>query len=214
MNQTQGMTYATPHPMQVTAAPAGYSDSPAEQMSAATPQAAPAARSMALVQIVSAIAGATMTRLLNNKGDVHWELDQLKEGLKHVYDDKANEGTGVYETSTLTIKGPHGWSTVFKDQIYADFELRWQYNGRSLGNIQITPVRTNDAVLMGLTVKAQIMDEENAFTRPPSTERFAAIHVQFHYHFEHSVRSDMIAITDLVLYGDGNIDQRFRWTQK
>src|SRR4051812_607758 len=40
------------------------------------------ARQMAVIEIASAIAGAAMTRILDNDGDVKWELDQLN-GVAH-----------------------------------------------------------------------------------------------------------------------------------
>jgi hypothetical protein len=153
-----------------------------------------------------------MTRILDNEGDISWELDQLG-GLKHVGDNAANAGSATYSTTTINVDGPHASTVLGLDEIYADFELKFDYNGRSLGKIRITPVRTNDAVGLGLRVKATIMDETNAFTRPPATERFAAVNVQFHYRFTSPLYNDLIAITELRLYGDGRFDQRFRWTQ-
>ena len=170
------------------------------------------ARSMAAVEIASSIVGAAMSRILDNEGDVRWELDQL-QGMKHPWNNPANAGAAAYSTTTLTVYGPKAATVVGLDEIYADSEISFQYNGHSLGNVQISTTRSNDAVGAGLAVKATIMDEANTFTKPPGTEHFAALKVRFHYRFDNALYGDLIAITDFTLYGDGTYDQRFRWTQ-
>lgn len=171
-----------------------------------------ASRQFAVVEIASAIVGATMTRILDNEGDISWELDQL-QGLKHPDNNAANQGSASFSTQTITVAGPRGSTVVGVDHIYADAEITFQHNGSSLGNVQISVTRANDAVGAGLVVKANIMDDANAYSRPPNTQRFAAVKVRFHYRFTNSVWADMIAITDLVLYGDGTVSRVHRWTQ-
>jgi len=196
----------------------GYSsrsqaDAPSREAHARAGAIMPSTHPMQVAEIASEIAGAIMTRILDNQGDISWELDQL-QGLKHPDNNPTNAGTATYATTTITVSGPRA-STVFGlDKIYADFELTFQHNGQSLGNIQITTLRANDAAGAGLAVKANIMDEANSYARPPNTGRFAAIKVRFHYRFTSPVYGDLIAITDFVLYGDGTYDQRFRWTQR
>jgi N-acetyl-anhydromuramyl-L-alanine amidase AmpD len=171
-------------------------------------QAAPAA----LIPIASAIVGAVMTRVLNNEGDIKWELDQMR-GLKHVGDNPANAGDAVFQTVTTPVAGM--WlENLVGDRISADFEIRWQYNGHSLGNVEITNTKTNDAVGWGLQVKANIMDDAAAYTKPPSTDKFAAIRVRFYYRFTRTIGSDNIAIQDFTLYGDGTNAMSSRWTQE
>jgi hypothetical protein len=165
-----------------------------------------------VVPIASAIGGAVMTRILSNTGDISFELEQL-QGLKHIGNNSANEGTTPYQNQTITINGPHSWLGGGIDHIYADTEITFQYHGHSLGNVQIANVRSNDALGAGLVVKATIMDEANAFTKPPSTERFAAIKVRIHYRFTFTFGDDYIGIDDLVLYGDGTYARSLRWTQ-
>ena len=171
------------------------------------------ARQMAVVEIASAIVGATMTRILDNDGDVVWELDQL-QGLKHPDNKPENQGPATFSTKTLKVPGPIGWTAGGLDEIYAHAEVTFQYNGRSLGNVQVSITETEDAFGAGLIVKGNIMDDATSYTRPPNTERFAAVKLRFHYRFTNPIRADMIAITDLVLYGDGNFSEQFRWTQK
>lgn len=172
------------------------------------------AKAMAVVEIASAIVGAAMTRILDNEGDISWELDQL-QGLKHPFNDASKSGGKTFSTKTITVEGPHASTVLGADEIYADCELTFQYNGHSLGNIQVAVVHSNDAIGGGLTVKEQIMDEANTYTRPPSAEQFAAVKLRFHYRFSWSAPfvDDYIAITDLTLFGDGNYSQHTRWTQ-
>jgi hypothetical protein len=165
-----------------------------------------------IVPIAATILGTAMTRVFNNEGDVKWELDQMR-GMKHVGDDAANRGKGTPTWITTKVEGWPQVENYLSDQISADFEIKWQYDGRSLGNISITNTNTNDAVGWGLDVKAQIMDDAAAYTRPGNPDQFAAAQVQFYYRFNRSIGSDVIAIADYTLYGDGSIGRTARWTQ-
>ena len=169
-------------------------------------------KAFAAVEIASAIVGATMTRILDDEGDVEWELDQL-QGLKHVNNDPATAGSGSYQNKVITINGPHAWLGGGLDHIYVDTEIAYQANGHSVGNVQIGIVRSNDALGAGLVVKANIMDDANPYTRPPSTERFAAVKVRIHYRFTFKFGGDYIWIDDIVLYGDGTHSRTRRKTQ-
>jgi hypothetical protein len=169
-------------------------------------------KSMQAVEVASAIAGAVMTRILDNDGDISWELDQLR-GLKHVADNASNQGSAAFQNGRMEVKDWPVRTNGFGDSIYCNFEVRWQYNGRSLGNVQITPTETNDAVGHGLTVKAQIMDDANAYTAPGSTTSFAAIKIRFHYRFTRPLGSDGLAINDVVLFGNGTHSLEGHWTQ-
>lgn len=165
----------------------------------------------AVVPIATTILGATMSRVLSNEGDIKWELDQM-QGLKHVGNNAANAGSGSYQDKTVTISGPRAWTTIFKDNIGVDTEIVFQYNGRSLGNVQVSIVRTNDAVAAGLTVKENINDDANAYSRAGGTS-FAAIKVRIHYRFTFTFGGDYIYIDDITLYGDGTYSRALRRTQ-
>jgi hypothetical protein len=157
----------------------------------------------AAVPIASAIVGATMTRILNDEGDIHYELDQMS-GLKHVNDNASNAGTATFPDKRFTITGPRATTTRFKDQIYFDTEITFQSNGRSLGNVQMSKAGSDDAVAAGLTVKGNINNDANEYERAPSTTTFAAIKIRIHYEFSFTFYSDpYIWIDDIVLYGDG-----------
>src|SRR5262245_20560423 len=152
-------------PVQVVAMP---------QTLGATSRRVRTARPMAVVEIASAIVGAAMTRILDNEGDVKWELDQL-QGLKNPWNNAAYAGSPPYQTTTINVPGPHratNWSDLWGNSIFADAELTFQHNGRALGNIQVTVTDTGDVGAYALTLKEQIMDEANAFTAPGYTDPF------------------------------------------
>ena len=193
--QTYGVRSSVP-----TARPQGRTT---RQRARSSAQAAPA-----IVPIASAIVGATMSRILSNEGDVSWELDQMR-GLKHPNDDAARQGQANFTTTTTKVEGWPKIENGLSDEISADFEIRWQYNGHSLGNVDITPIRSNDAVGWGLEVKATINNDAHVYDGDQ-----AALFVQFKYRFTRSIGSDSLAITDITLYADGRSEfTRQEWTQ-
>ncbi|HEY9228885.1 MAG TPA: hypothetical protein VIP11_19690 [Gemmatimonadaceae bacterium] len=170
------------------------------------------ARQFAVVEIVSAVVGAVMTRILDNEGDVKWELDQLN-GAQHPDGATATPSTSTYSSKRVPVEGV--WiENGFADRITADFEITFQYNGASVGYIQVSNTGTNDAVGWGLTVKETIMPDPNTYTTvPPDGKRFAAIKVRFEYRFDRSIGSDAIALRELTLFGNGSVRDEWRWTQ-
>jgi hypothetical protein len=166
----------------------------------------------AAVTIASTIAGAVMERLANNEGDITWELDQLR-GYKHPNDTAPSPMPPTSDAKPIRLTG---WPSVevgflVTDKISAGFEINWQYNGRSVGNVLISNIATNDAAGMGLVVKAKIMDDNIVYPRNNPT--FAALRVRFEYRFTHFVRGDIIAIRDIRLFGDGTYSDDGRWEQ-
>lgn len=167
----------------------------------------------ATVAIVSTIAGAVMERLVNNDGDITWELDQLR-GYKHPNDIAPSPMPASSDGPVIRLTD-WPWVDVgflVKDRISAGFEINWQHNGKSVGNVLISNVATNDAIGWGLTVKAKIMDDNIVYPRANPT--FAALRVRFEYRFTHLVKGDKIAIRDIRLYGDGTYSDDGRWEQR
>lgn len=166
----------------------------------------------ATVEIASAIIGAVMERVVNNDGDVHWELDQLR-GYKHPNDvapspmPPAQDGQPIRFTDWPMVEV----GFLVTDEISAGFEINWQYNGKSVGNVMISNIATNDAVGWGLSVKAKIMDDNIVYPRDNPT--FAALRVRFEFRFTHAVKGDKIAIRDFHLFGDGTYSDDGRWEQ-
>jgi len=156
----------------------------------------------AAVAIGSVIVGAVMERLVNNQGDIHWELDQLR-GYKHPNDvapsppPPARDGRAIRLTDWPKLEVGFG----ITDEISAGFEINWQHNGKSVGNVMISNVATNDAIGWGLSVKAKIMDDNIVY--PPGDPTYAALRIRFEYRFTSVIRGDVIAIRDIHLFGNG-----------
>ena len=171
------------------------------------------AQNPALIPIATTILGTTMTRVLNNTGDISWELDQLS-GLKHPDNKSSTPGPSAYTSKKILINGPVltiGFAVT--DEIYVKCEIDFDYNGHSLGNVQVAIVSTEDAVGWGLIVKETIMDDANTYVTSSSPVRFAAIKLRIQYNFTSSLRNDSIYIDDIKLYGNGTYDFKRRKTQ-
>jgi hypothetical protein len=184
---------------------------PAVAVAEAT-SAAPA-HAMQVVEIISAIVGAGMTRLLENEGDIHWELDQLN-GVLHPDGKTVSPSSASYTSKRVPVSGVVVKNKV-GDRIFADFEITFQYNGASVGYIQVSNVAANDALGWGLTVKETMISDPNTFTTvPASAARFSAIKVRFEYHFSRVIGDDVIALRELTLFGNGAVRDETRWTQE
>jgi hypothetical protein len=163
-----------------------------------------------VVEIASVIAGAAMQRLVNNTGSITWQLDQLRD-LKHPNDQAPSPQAAFRDAQTIRLDDWPLIENQLTDQIWAHFGIDWQYNGRSLGKVRISPIGTNEAVGWSLSVTAQIMDD--AIVYPPSAPSFAALRIRFTYIFRRMVGSDSIAVVDLHLFGDGQFERDSRWLQ-
>jgi V8-like Glu-specific endopeptidase len=166
----------------------------------------------ATVAIASVVVGAVMERLVNNDGDITWELEQLR-GFKHPNDVAPSPLPPAQDGRALRL---NDWPKVhvgfiIKDEISAGFEINWQYNGKSVGNVMISNIATNDAIGWGLSVKAKIMDDNIVYPRNNPT--FAALRIRFEFRFSHFVKGDKIAIRDIHLFGDGGYTDDGHWEQ-
>ena len=163
-----------------------------------------------VVPIASAVVGATMTRVMNNVGDITWELDQLR-GMKHPNDQAPVPAPAFQDGHVISLTDWPKFDVGHIDEISAGFEIRWQHNGKSLGNVQISNVATNDAVGWGLHVKAQIMDDNIVYPRNSPT--FAALRIRFDYRFSAVVGSDRLAYREVHLFANGTYNLAGDWTQ-
>jgi hypothetical protein len=170
-------------------------------------------RQMAVVEIASTIAGVVMTRVLDNQGDVSWELDQMPKDAIHPGGASTTPGSGIWQTQTITLPGLR-CENKLGQETYADFEVNFKYNGSSVGFIEVSTTKAQDAWGWGLTVKENITSDPNTYdTVPPSGQRFAAVKLRFHFRFDHSPLQDVIGLIDLTLYGNGTFAESARWTQ-
>jgi hypothetical protein len=134
-------------------------------------------------------------------------------GRKRPHDDPAQEGTDAWRQEVTRVDGPHAWTASAPEHTYADFEIRWQWNGRSLGEVSITPLTAGHAPSAGLRVKALIGDESQVYRRRGQDgDTAAALHVQFAYDFAFPAGDTYHADTCITLYGNGSMDRLSRWS--
>jgi Papain-like cysteine protease AvrRpt2 len=156
---------------------------------------------------VATIAGVALQQVISNAGDVSWTTDQFR-GLKHPNDTApANPGPFV-DATPISLNWPV-LSDSYIDDISAFFRIDWQHNGKSIGNVRITNIGTNDAVGWSLAVRGTIMDDNRL--HPPHD--CAGLRITLHYHFTHVIGSDQIAMCDIEIFGDGTHTKNCRWIQ-
>jgi hypothetical protein len=159
------------------------------------------------VQIPSAIKGANMERVLGQKGNIKWQLDQLR-GLKHPDDIPPAPAALLRSASTIRLdRWPH--LDNGQGEISAWFTVDWQFNGKSVGNVQIANAGATGTTLTELSVEARI--EDDPVTYPQSNPTHAAVLVTFKYLFRATDGSNDIAKATLHLMGDGNFEQTSVW---
>jgi N-acetyl-anhydromuramyl-L-alanine amidase AmpD/V8-like Glu-specific endopeptidase len=173
------------------------------------PPPPPRARALDVLGTITAIGGILPEILSDSSGDISWELDQFK-GLKHPNDKAPANPAPFTDAATIRLDDWPKLTGWYVDDIYAWFTVDWQHNGLSLGNVRIGNIGTNDAKLMKLKVRAQIMDD-NILYEPGG---LAALRVRFHYRFSRTPGDDIIAVTELQLFADGTYLRKSDWLQK
>jgi N-acetyl-anhydromuramyl-L-alanine amidase AmpD len=173
------------------------------------PAPPPQARAMDVASLVATIGGIAPQILSDNSGDVSWELDQLR-GIKHPGDKAPDKPAAFLDAPTIKLDDWPKLALYGIDDIYAWFTVGWQYNGKSLGNVRIGNIGTNDAKGMKLKVRAQIMDD-NVLYAPGG---IAALRIRLHYRFSRLVGDDILALTELQLFADGTHQRDSKWLQK
>jgi hypothetical protein len=94
---------------------------------------------------------------------------------------------------TLSL-GPSG-----PDPLTAKFEINWEYNGLSLGNVRIANIGTDQSGRT-LAVDAQVIDEDDLFYRPSNC---AGLRVRFRFIYSGGGRGDAFRTVNVYLRGDG-----------
>ena len=167
---------------------------------------------MAVVEIASAIAGAAMTRVLDNTGDVSWELDQMPRDAVHPNAATSSPSSAAWQRTTIPIEG--FWvENGLTQRTYADFEVSFSYNGASVGFVEVSTTGTGDGWGWGLVVKENLTQDPQSYTDRSTGSPLAALKLRFHYRFDRSLGSDSIGIQDLTLFGNGGHAFSERWTQ-
>jgi hypothetical protein len=166
---------------------------------------------------------------------VEWSLDAFNQ-IKHP-NDVAPPNPGPFRSAPpIRIED---WTMGLVDEIGADFIVNWQFNGTSIGNIDITNAYVNDAIGMGLKVRATIAHDNAVYdnraalihVRPDgqilvlrnsdgtpaaadmARQRCAAMRVHFDFTWEQTIGPVHKAAVDLHLFGDGTYTRYGRWVQ-
>lgn len=170
-----------------------------------------------ITEIASPIVETVLKLIVDSASDdITFSVPKL-EGLKHVNDDKTNVG-GAMQTATIDLQMPRqtmGEWPFPERQIYLDFRVTYQYDGRSLGNIFIQRSKAVDAAGWGLDVKCELLNDAAAYTKSDgSGPSFAAIRLLFTSTFDAPWPfDDTIALSHVILYGNGTTSIRHEWTQ-
>ncbi len=182
------------------------------------PQRLAQAQGPVITAIASPIAETVLKLIVDSAADdITYSVPKL-EGLKHVNDDKANRGASV-ATATLDLQMPREYMGEWPfptREIYVDFRVTFQYDGRSLGNIFIQRTKAVDAAGWGLDAKCELLNDAGEYIKPgTSGPSFAAIRLLFTSTFDAPWPfDDSIALTTVMLYGNGSSTVRHEWTQR
>jgi hypothetical protein len=147
------------------------------------------------------VANSPVDTVSSGEGNITWELDQFP-GVK-----MAAQSTVAPLQSAETIQLSN-WpycDHANGSRASAWFMVDWKFSGQALGQIRISPSGAQQGP-QPLHVEARIEDGKN---RDAST---VSLVVHFTYRFSTADGPEVVALTDLVLYSDGSIDQRSNWT--
>jgi hypothetical protein len=200
-----------------TSAPAGYAMAAGERR-AAPPPPPPVKRSQGLdVGAAATIAGTAIEVVSANSGDIATHLSNWA-GVKHPGDSAPAQQAPFHEGTVTLRDWPLVGGTFGLDDIYCWLQIRWQYNGTSLGRIYIEDIGHDDAAGWGLTVNATIEDDSRLYARSSQARaagpaQVPALHVNIRYTFDEVIADDQVATTRVSLYADGTYDVTSRWVQ-
>ena len=162
---------------------------------------------------VATIAGTAVTLIVGSSGgDIDWRLPQWT-GYKHPNDTKpANEAP--YRTSVINLDdGPTA------GDCYAHPQIRWSYNGTSIGPVYVERGRYNDTWGWGATTSGIIQDIPMPKPRSPAAvlpgaDQVAALDVLLTYDFQAPIGTDdPSAQSRITLYGDGTYEIDSQWVE-
>ncbi|MEM6697331.1 MAG: hypothetical protein AAF806_07725 [Bacteroidota bacterium] len=154
-----------------------------------------------------AVAGATLAYKIVkdtvfSEGDISWEFERMKNYF-HPWDKHTNykySSKSPWEDKTIKVK--HKKTNRAGDDISLGVDVSFQFNGYSIGNINLKAIKPNDAWGHGLKVTGTIMPDNNVHQRGGNKE-VAAMKVNLEYHFKRPIYSDKVDHVELILFGNG-----------
>ena len=141
------------------------------------------------------------------------ELGAIEPARDAVHPDGATTtpSSQPWQRARVTLQGAKVENGLGQET-FADCEVNFSHNGASLGYVEVSVTRAEDAWGWGLVVRETLSGDPVTYT-DSTGRRFAALKLRFHYRFDHSPLQDVIAIADLTIYGNGAHALTFRWTQ-
>jgi hypothetical protein len=194
------------------AAPQGYAMVAEHGRRAPPPAARPWAGALDAGAIAT-IAGTAVTLLVENSGDIAWQLPQWT-GRKHP-NDIAPAAEAPYQPGVVALTGwPSAGGTT------ANCAIRWYYNGTSIGPVYVQRGYANDTLGWGLLVTGTIEDDprlhpRSALALAPGPQQIPALHVALTYEYHAPpLTDDPTATSRITLYADGTHEIDNAWIQR
>ncbi len=179
--------------------------------------------------------GEIVVGRLLGPGDVKWQLDSFT-GPKHPNDTPPADPQPYRNAPTIRIRD---WERGVISDCSADFDIDWQYNGTSIGPIDIKNVGFDDAVAWNLSVRATIShdnvvydnraaapilvnglpqqllaDDDTPAAVDMTRQPCAAMRIRFDFDFtQWPVGPPHKGAIDIILFGDGTHVRHGRWLQ-
>lgn len=151
--------------------------------------------------------------LVKSSGSVTYDLKKM-EGHKTPWDQKKKYPIKNVDHRTQTAKC-YRHTRLNADEIGAQFTIKYETDGHSVGNIEILPERMEGSWLgWDLHVAVSMMPDTTAYRNKKTGARpLAAVRVTLTYRFTHRFHDDHIFREVFQLYGDGTRDLSRKWVQ-
>src|SRR5262249_38896938 len=149
------------------------------------------------------IANSPITTETGGEGNVTWELDQFP-GVKMA---SVSAVAPMQSAETIQLSNWPYCDHADGGRACAWFTVDWKFSGQALGQVRITSSGTQQGPYP-LRVEARIQDGKS---RDVTTVSLA---VPSTCHFSTAAGPEVVAVTDLVLYSDGSIDQKSNWVSQ
>jgi len=148
--------------------------------------------------------------VLSSSSDITYDLEKM-EGIRYPDNDAARWGasSGTFRAGAVRVNNKI--ENRLGDAQSAEFEVQYQFNGHGVGNIRLVPVGTNDAFGWQLKVTSRIVAREDREVRGANPQ--SAMEVSLNYRHSRAILSDVIYDETLIIFGDGRVERRGRWTQ-
>ncbi|WP_299414673.1 hypothetical protein [Acaryochloris sp. IP29b_bin.148] len=157
-------------------------------------------------------AGLAIDFISGQKGDISYNLPQMK-GLKYPYNDAKKFGNRTgYEPNSFDVKGrmvlkrflPFIPPYPYTSYLSAEFEVSYEYNGSSIGNVSIELIDEDDVLGYGIHIDALIKDDNKVY-ETYINEYIAAIYIKFNFKFTSPIYDSCIKRITYHLYADGDV---------